>query len=315
MMKNEGVCYLTMGIGLPVITRPAAPHEQSARNAGNELGCDISSVYLLRENSVLENDEYSRADGRYLLTFPGGVADDERARQIADALALSWILLMGPVAHPEDLASIYRFPADMVQEDRYVSIDALLAYDESLPFEKQFPFPGLQVVAHYHISEDQMMRLWALVPVVIDEPMFSAVRHLAASFREFYVFPGQVPEVLGQPGEMPDTANFLTRAENALVNAFKAVEALIGDPPSDDRKFFAKLRSVGVDPFQNVGYRSSVPLHQRIRELNRARDKKGAHAKTSATPITSYELMDLQLCARLVVIGALERKLCRSIFD
>ena len=129
------------------------------------------------------------------------------------------------------------------------------------------------------------------------------------------MFPGQVPEVLRQPGEMPHTANLLTRAENALVNAFKAVEALIGDPPSDDRKFFAKLRSVGVDPFQNAGYPISVPLHERIRELNRARDKKGAHAKTSAIPITYYELMDLQLCARLVVVRALERKLCRSIFD
>jgi len=315
MMKNEGVCYLIMGIGLPVITCPPAPHEKSSRNAGKKLGCDISPVYLLRENSMLENDEHSRADGRYLLTFPDGVADDERARQIADALALSWTLLMGQVAPLEDLASIYRFPGDMVQEDRYVFIDALPAYDESLPSEEQFPFPGLQVAAHYHIWEGQMMRVWELVPAVIDEPMFGAARHLAASFREFYVFPGEVPEVLGQPGEMPDSANLLTRAENALVNAFKAVEALIGDLPSDDTKFFAKLRSVGVDPFQDVGNRISVPLHQRIRELNRARNKKGAHAKTSATPITYYELMDLQLCARLVVIRALEHKLGHPIFD
>lgn len=316
-MKNDAVHYLIMGIGFPVFTQPPAPHEESAREAGEKLECAISPVYLLRGNHVPKKDECSREDGRYMLTFSSGVADHQRARQIADALALSFTLLEGPLFSLDDLARIYPFPAGMLQDDGYLFVDKLLAYDRSLPFEERFGPVELQLALakSIHIGEGQMVRVWALVPVVAEEPLSRALRFLEASFREFYVFPGEVPEVLGRPEETPMNADSQTRAENALLNAYKAVEALIGDLPKDEGKYLEKLKNIGVDPFRQVGYETSLLLHRRIRELNRVRNKKSAHGSTSNRRITYYDLMDFQLCARLVVIGALEQKLGHRIFD
>lgn len=81
---------------------------------------------------------------------------------------------------------------------------------------------------------------------------------LGGKFQGFCVPPGYIPVVLGLPEEVPDTAGTQTGVENAAVNAYKAVEALVGDLPKNDKKLIAKLSFTGIDPYHDVGSQTRV---------------------------------------------------------
>jgi len=105
-----------------------------------------------------------------------------------------------------------------------------------------------------------------------------------------------------------------SRFENALISSFKVIEAIIGDPPGDDRKFHRKLRSIGVDPHELVGYRDKKPIHEVIREMNIARDKKSADGSTPDRSIAVANMLGYQACSRYVLIYALENYLGEELF-
>ncbi len=58
-------------------------------------------------------------------------------------------------------------------------------------------------------------------------------------------------------------AQLFRQAVEGNADAFKAIEAVIGDPPRDDRKFFDKLKNIVIDPQEKVGYvcRKTSDLH------------------------------------------------------
>jgi len=104
------------------------------------------------------------------------------------------------------------------------------------------------------------------------------------------------------------------RFESALQNAYKSIEAIIGDPPKNDNKFFSKLRAIGLNPHEEVGYDEKTELHQVIREMNFARDKKAAHGNTKQRTIFVKELMNYQECAAFVIIEAIAYLLGKDFF-
>ena len=124
----------------------------------------------------------------------------------------------------------------------------------------------------------------------------------------FYLFPGQINEVIYGEPQTPETISVQTRLENALHNAFKAVKAVIGDPPKDERRLDAKLQAIGLDPKAWVGYKTAQPLHSVIRTMSEARDKKAAHGSTPDRAITVAEMLEFQACARLLVWAAVEKE-------
>jgi len=103
-----------------------------------------------------------------------------------------------------------------------------------------------------------------------------------------------------------------TKVETALQNAFKAIEAVIGDPPKDDRKLALKLRNIGLDFQEEVGYGNKDKLGQLIRKINLERDRKAAHGSTSPRTIRIVDMMEYQACARYIVIAALEHEASQS---
>jgi hypothetical protein len=82
---------------------------------------------------------------------------------------------------------------------------------------------------------------------------------------------------------------------------------VIGDPPKDDRRFFAKLAELGLDPKEQVGYLEKMPFEGMIRRMNEARDKRSAHGSTRNRTISVSELLEFQNCARTIVVTALEK--------
>jgi hypothetical protein len=119
------------------------------------------------------------------------------------------------------------------------------------------------------------------------------------------VYPGGIDEVT-HDDVCPHSASMRSRFEDALHNSFKAVEAIIGDPPKDDRRLSEKLKKIGINFDEPVGYRVKEPIGTVIRSMSAARDKKSAHGNTRHRSITPAELLEFQACAHLVVVAALE---------
>jgi hypothetical protein len=160
------------------------------------------------------------------------------------------------------------------------------------------------------ISADVVEAAWARAPAIFaHEELYRAVTFLMASQDDFWVAPGQINEARGDEELVARVGREQTAMENALQNAFKSVEAVLGDPPSDDRRYFAKLRAIGVDPAEPVGYGSKRPVHEWIREMARARDKRAAHGSTTPRALSVAELLEFTSCAQFIVCSAVEAKM------
>jgi hypothetical protein len=128
------------------------------------------------------------------------------------------------------------------------------------------------------------------------------------------VYPGQIREIAFDRVSSAPTSSHQTHFEDALQNAFKAIEAVMGDPPKNDRKFSDKLVAIGIDPLEQVGYEEKKPISTVIRAMNEARDKKSAHGSTRRRTIGQAELLDFQTCSREVVLAAIEEARVSSVF-
>jgi hypothetical protein len=152
-----------------------------------------------------------------------------------------------------------------------------------------------------------------MLPTVLQNPFFDAVHFFQASIREYCFIGDSIPEVLNGYLTSPTSRLDFVRAENAVLNAFKSIEAIIGDPPKNEVKFRAKLKQVGIDPDELAGYSSysgigeKEPIANKIRKFSRLRDKKAAHGRSSLDRrISYYEIMDIQGCAQAVIEIAID---------
>ena len=91
---------------------------------------------------------------------------------------------------------------------------------------------------------------------------------------------------------------------DTLLFAFKAIEAIVGDPPKSDSRFFASLRRWGVDPAVETGIDDGRPLHKLIRAMSTARDREAAHGASPSKGIGAYELYEYQQCAGHILQSA-----------
>jgi hypothetical protein len=131
---------------------------------------------------------------------------------------------------------------------------------------------------------------------------------LKTSQENFHVWTGQIDQAVEDAQVTAENVFQQSRLENALQDNFKAVEAIIGDPPKNDEKFFGKIKSFGIDPNMIFGLEDK-PIHQVIRDMNDARDKKAAHGSTQNRAITVGELLVFQNCARFMVLQACKSEL------
>ena len=211
---------------------------------------------------------------------------------------------------------VLRIPDALVCVRSEVSIGDLVGLEKSrAPDDRMIDFPHVTIGTFSATSPERHEAAWRIAGVTYgDERLFEATRFLKRSHDNFYVYPGQIRDVAYDPDVIPQTSCDQTHFEDALQNAFKALEAVIGDPPKDDRRFFRKLQEIGLDPLEEVGYATKIPIHLVIREMNTARDKKAAHGSTGNRTITAADLLNYQECSRYVVIAAVETAMGSSLW-
>lgn len=253
---------------------------------------------------------------RYFFRFPRGRPDHAAAIQVAESLLYGLNISFGPFGDPDTFDRVYALPASMVKGTTPIELGTLIEFEEAKPPQSRtLEFPGLVLGSASFIESHRMAVAWKASRVFFHSHRHrEAGRFLKASQDAFYVWPGQIDEVLSEPSLAATTGQEQTCLEDALINAFKVIEALLGDPPRDDRKFFTKLQSIGIDPNESVGYHSSRALHEVIREVGRARDHKSAHGSTPDRIIEVAKMFEYQACARHVLVSALEKQLGEPLF-
>src|SRR5437867_4482488 len=104
------------------------------------------------------------------------------------------------------------------------------------------------------VPENVTLRIWSLLPACRNAGLLRAASFFRTSLDEVDFTPGDVYDVraFGEEADVPASILSIARFESAFVNAYKAVEAIIGDPSRDDRKFEQQIRQAGIDPAVDV---------------------------------------------------------------
>jgi hypothetical protein len=304
--------YLILQVGIPtqarIITlesadgRPRVRQEKSShiRRVNNSLkGLDVTVTGLNVSSGA-------NCFPRYLLSSRHHVRRDEEALRLVEAFAYGLSIAGAPIVQTED-PLVFRVPSGIASR-RSVSIKTLLKIETSRPpDDRSLPFPRPGVFSDYSVADTLTHEhAWRITANTFSHNgLFEATRFLQRSIECFFVYPGGIDEVT-YDDVCPQSASVRSRFEDALHNSFKAVEAIIGDPPKDDRRLSEKLKKIGINVDEPVGYRVKEPIGSVIRSMSAARDKKSAHGSTRYRSITPAELLEFQACAHVVVVAALE---------
>jgi hypothetical protein len=292
---------LLLGVPLPTFGRDIGGHFRSVREECQTTGVKIRKL-------MVHTKQLRDTNGRYLFRFLRFRRDDHAAVRLAESFLYGLSLVYGPMTEPDHDSLVLRIPDFMVRERDEVMLDELVELEKSRDWhDRTIKFPTLSIGQVSTTYTYPFEAAWRIARVTFaDQSLFEATRFLKRSHDNFYVNSGQIREVASDSDMVPTTSSHQTHFEDALQNAFKAVEAVIGDPPKDDRKLFQKLWQIGLDPHEEVGYRTKAALHQVIRDMNRARDKKSAHGSTRSRTIKAADLLNYQACSACIVTAAIE---------
>lgn len=304
--------YLLSHIGRPTLSPGPPDPEYEAMYDSWRNNPSLTSIGMTLRPVTIETMNM------FAFTVRGGEADDSFAQRFADAVLATLTLLYGSTFDETPVA--LRVPFSLLRRKKLTSSTLLgkqaIKYDER-PFDElslRLTFGGC-----LYVPPDVLGRVWESLPVTIADPFYDAVHHYAASIREFCFQGDDIAEVLLDDPAYPVSRRDAVRAETAVHSAFKAVEALIGEPPRDDGKLRRKLEEIGVDPDELVGAQwfgrgpAKESVFVKVRNVHRVRDTRAAHAKTpNRSLLRYYEVMDCQGCARAVLVRAIQHQLENS---
>jgi len=308
MDDEKKVFYLLLHIGDTLVAHPrllcrgiiSKPRywkrqQKAALNAAHEVGIKISIIPI----SPSRKEKRSSQALRYFFRFPRYKCDDSRAQKFAESFMLAIELLKGPSVSYYESQMVFRVPADVVRNKKVLFFDDLRKHEYS----------GLLSVAGAKFFLPDLIELaWKITPVIFyEDNIHRALLYLRTSHHHFFSAPPSKryhydPDLLPEPGIEQ------TNWENSLFHSYKAVEAIIGDLPKDDTKLKDRLESIGLDPAEEVGFVVKRHLIDELKNMNKARDKKGGHGSTPKTQIKLWEMQNYQECARYVIQSAIETK-------
>lgn len=273
-------------------------------------GLSNLGIKLLPISLIYEQGPAAKLFG---IEIRGGEQDDEFAQRFADATVAALILGERPI--DPDFPIAFGVPFDKLSEDGQITFNHLLEEDAQKDYKERYGESGLFHLfgIGYILLADEIAVIWKIVQALLsDSHIFDAAHFYWASVHEFSFLGDGVREVIDDINAIPVSRYVLSRAENAVLNAFKAIEALIGNPPQDDGRLRKRIEAAGLDPDEQVGFSgyglTPGSIFDKVRKLSRARDKRAAHGRTAAKhAITYYEIMDAQQLALTFIFASIEK--------
>lgn len=159
---------------------------------------------------------------------------------------------------------------------------------------------------------DELMLL--LPALLLDHDLWRGAQYHLASTSVFAFLGDDLRDTLYDGDVVPDSPYRMVDAETAVWLAHKAVESVIGNPPSDKRKLARRLKDLGVSDFPGV-WVHEVPLDlaTRVARFVDVRDRRTAHGRHHArrAALTYFEIMDYQYFTSSLLLHYAERVLER----
>jgi hypothetical protein len=106
-----------------------------------------------------------------------------------------------------------------------------------------------------------------------------------------------VDDVLRERGKIADLERERQCLERLILNSFRVIEAILGEPGKDKDKFRRKMSSCGLNFDERVGFRGTrrVALGEEIYRLQELRDSTSAHGvRRRKKPVSWFEAMGAQ---------------------
>lgn len=164
-------------------------------------------------------------------------------------------------------------------------------------------FRGLHEWMEVRADWPEIMRL--LPAFLLDDGLWRGAQYFLGSASVFVFVGDEVGHFLRDRGQRPESPYRLVDAETAVWLAFKALEAVIGDPPSREAKLRHHLDELGLLDFPGVWrHEPAIDLVEKIQDFVSTRDSRAAHGRhhSRRRPLTSFETMDFQYLTSAVLL-------------
>jgi len=304
-LETRGWMYLLTGLLYPTDTDYI--NTQGFPETLSDINLESIGV-VVKKVSVIENNRfktgYQGGDERFAFSINNGEIDDNLAQRLADAVMVS-LAVVNDIGLEEAPMAI-KFPQNKINEDGKLKIKDMQG-DEGFGIEQYF-----RLNRAVGVPSEVLSRVWQIVPAVVNNQSFmDAASFYRESIMNIWIPDDTISELMVD-GDIPISNVEKANVETAYHNAFKSIEAIIGEPPSDRRKLGMKLVKQGINPDEMLGYElyymkpGKEKLLEKLLDMQKTRDKKAAHGKTThPREIGLCELKDKQALARHIILKSL----------
>jgi len=300
-MKTRKWAYLLTGLGYPIKFAYSDTEHALAESVED---IDLPKIEVkIKRVFLTEKAEYEH---RFLFYIKNGIKDDNFAQKFADAVMCSLAVVYDVTM--EEIPSAICIPENIIKKSRLIRLKDVIG---SNAIGSEIYFSLTQSIT---VPSQVLDYVWRIVPAIVDsKPVMDATNFYRESIAQVWVADDDVFEFMCDNSDIPHSQTQRAHIETAYQNAFKAIEAIIGEPPKDEEKIRMKLRSAGINPDEEVGYNlygmkpGKEPLLKKLMDMQKVRDKKAAHGKTSTPRTIGYgELKDKQALARYVILSRID---------
>lgn len=299
-MKPQKWVYLLAGLMPPTKTKCTEGINFE------KIGIRLERIFLTEKDRIRAAHIQQAHDSRFIFYINDGIKDDNFAQRFADAVMSSLALVCDVDAG--EIPAVICISEDRIKKGKLLRIKDLIGVD-GIGGELYF-----RVMRAVGVPTETMDYVWRVVPAIVEnKSLMDAAHFYKESIGQAWVADDDVFEIMQDNLDMPKSQTEMARVETAYQNAFKAIEAIIGEPPKDKRKLRMKLIEAGINPDEKVGYElygmkpGKERLLKKLVDMHQTRDKKAAHGKTITPRTIGYcELKDKQALAQYILLSNID---------
>jgi len=268
------------------------------------IGVRLKKVFLTEEDRIRKGPlEFDYWEG-FIFYINDGMKDDKLAQSFTDAVMAAMALAYD--LDIENIPTAVRITEAIIKKGKFIRIKDIIG-NHGIGSEIYFRFT--QSVG---VPKQILDYVWRIVPYIVEnKSLMDAAHFYRESIGQVWIADEDVLDIVVDNSDIPESQAEKASVETAYQNAFKAIEAIIGEPPKkDERKLRIKLSEAGINPDEKVGYNlyemkpGKETILKKVVDMHQNRDKMAAHGKTITPRTIGYcELKDKQALARYILLS------------
>jgi hypothetical protein len=238
---------------------------------------------------------------RMFFRLEKSASNDTRAQGIAEAVILTAELDLGPLRTlgEEEIAIRLRRPRPFRRNAYSCTNRIIAAVADPMAYGLHYKH---DINTCSFMAPEAFAAGWAFASTVLRNPkLHDALAFHSMSVRRFFTSPSQLEEAELNNTKIGANRSALAASEGAFQDAYKAIEAIIGQPPGDDKKLISKLLGAGCDPYADVGFDEELTRWEAIRRVEEIRNSRAAHGGSPNRGLAVLEVVACQIWAKEII--------------